>query len=59
MPLIKLMYNEMKIVLINITTLGISFSNIEMSLKILLLLVTIGYTIHKWVTIKKKINESN
>ena len=53
MPLIKLMYNEMKIVLINITTLGISFSNIEMSLKILLLLVTIGYTTHKWIAIKK------
>jgi hypothetical protein len=33
MSLIKLMYSEMKIVLINITTLGISFSNIEMSLK--------------------------
>jgi len=46
------MYNEMKIVLINLTTLGISFSNIEMSLKILLLLVTIGY-VHKWITIKK------
>jgi hypothetical protein len=58
MPLIKLMYNEMKIVLINITTLGISFSNIEMSLKILLLLVTIGYTTHKWISIKK-INEGN
>jgi hypothetical protein len=58
MSLIKLMYSEMKIVLINITTLGISFSNIEMSLKILLLLVTIGYTLHKWITIKKK-NEGN
>lgn len=54
MPLIKLMYNEMKVVLINITTLGISFSDIEMSLKILLLVVTIGYTLHKWVTIKRK-----
>ena len=58
MPLIKLMYNEMKIVLINVTTLGISFSDMEMSLKILLLLVTIGYTVHKWITIKKN-NEGN
>jgi len=48
------MYNEMKVVLINITTLGISFSDIEMSLKILLLVVTIGYTLHKWITIKRK-----
>ena len=54
MPLVKLMYNEIKIVLINITTLGISFSNLEMSLKIILLLVTIGYTLHKWITIKNK-----
>lgn len=54
MPLIKLMYNEMKVVLINITTLGISFSDIEMSLKILLLIVTIGYTLHKWISIKHK-----
>jgi len=54
MPLIKLMYNEMKIVLINITTLGISFSGLEMSLKIILLSVTIGYTLHKWITIKSK-----
>jgi len=54
MPLVKLMYNEMKIVLINITTLGISFSNLEMSLKIILLFVTIGYTLHKWITIKNK-----
>ncbi len=54
MPLIKLMYNEMKIVLINITTLGISFSSLEMSLKIILLSVTIGYTLHKWLTIKGK-----
>ena len=54
MPLIKLMYNEMKVVLINITTLGISFSDIEMSLKILLLVVTIGYTLHRWITIKRK-----
>ena len=54
MPLIKLMYNEMKVVLINITTLGISFSDMEMSLKIILLSVTIGYTLHKWITIKNK-----
>jgi len=54
MPLIKLMYSEMKVVLINITTLGISFSDMEMSLKIMLLSVTIGYTLHKWITIKSK-----
>jgi hypothetical protein len=54
MSLIKLMYSEMKVLLINITTLGISFSSLEMSLKIMLLSVTIGYTLHKWITIKSK-----
>ena len=54
MPLIKLMYNEMKLVVFNVMTLGISFSSLEMSLKIILLSVTIGYTLHKWVTIKSK-----
>lgn len=54
MTIFKLMYNEIKIVLINMLTLGISFSGLEMSLKIILLSVTIGYTVHKWITIKKK-----
>jgi hypothetical protein len=54
MPIIKLMYNEIKLVVINVATLGISFSGLEMSLKIALLLVTIGYTLHKWITIKDK-----
>jgi hypothetical protein len=48
------MYSEIKLVIINVATLGISFSSLEMSLKIALLLVTIGYTLHKWITIKDK-----
>jgi hypothetical protein len=54
MPMFRLMYGEIRIVLINITTIGISFSDLEMSLKVILLLVTTGYTIHKWITIKSK-----
>jgi len=46
--------NDLKLMFINITTLGISMSGIEMSLKILLLVVSIGYTLHKWLGIKNK-----
>ena len=49
---------DLKIYAINSATLGVTtFAKIEMSLKILLLLVTIGYTIHKWLEIKKKNNK--
>lgn len=48
---------DLKIYLLNISTLLLSFSNIEMVLKIMLLLVSIGYTVTKWYEIyqnKKK-----
>jgi len=44
---------DFKLYVINTTTLGITtFAEIEMSLKVLLLLVTIGYTINKWIKLK-------
>ena len=47
--------NELKLYAINGSTLGVTtFTKIEDGLKILLLLVTIGYTIAKWKDIKKK-----
>ena len=47
--------NELKLYAINGGTLGVTtFAQIEDSLKIILLLVTIGYTITKWKDIKKK-----
>ena len=39
---------DLKIGLINAAAFAISFTNIEMILKIVLLIVTIGYTISKW-----------
>lgn len=39
---------DLKIYGLNITTLGISFTDIDLVLKIVLLVVSIGYTIHKW-----------
>ncbi len=45
---------DIKIYALNTTTLGVTtFTGIEMGLKILLLLVTIGYTLHKWLGIKE------
>jgi hypothetical protein len=47
--------NELKLYAINGTTFGVTtFTQIEDGLKIMLLLVTIGYTIAKWKDIKKK-----
>ena len=47
--------NDLKLYAINTTTLGVTtFAQIEMSLKVLLLVVTIGYTVNKWAQLKKK-----
>lgn len=46
---------QIKLYIINASTLGVTtFTNIEMGLKIFLLIVTIGYTIDKWMKLKKK-----
>ena len=45
---------DLKLYLINSLSLIISLSNIEMTLKIILLLASIGYTITKWIEIYKK-----
>ncbi len=45
---------QAKLYIINASTLGVTtFTNIEMGLKVVLLLVTIGYTIDKWIKLKK------
>ncbi len=49
---------ELKLYAINGSTLGVTtFAQIEDGLKILLLLVTIGYTIAKWKGIKNEKNK--
>ena len=41
---------DMKLYGLNAMTLSVTtFSNLEMSLKILLLLISIGYTISRWI----------
>ena len=46
---------NIKILALNGSTLGVTtLTNIEIGLKIVLLLVTIGYTISKWIENEKK-----
>ena len=48
-------FNSFKLYLINLSAITVSTMDIlEDSLKILLLLVTIGYTAQKWYELKKK-----
>ena len=49
---------QLKLYIINASTLSVTtFTRIEMGLKMLLLIVTIGYTVYKWVGLKKKKND--
>jgi len=47
--------SDIKLYAMNAGALSITtFTQIEDGLKVFLLLVTIGYTIHKWVQLKKQ-----
>ncbi len=46
--------DDLKLYILNAVSFGVSMMDwLEPVLKILLLVVTIGYTIHKWWTMKK------
>jgi hypothetical protein len=46
--------SDIKLYTLNASTLGVTtFTHIEDGLKIILLVITIGYTISKWINIKK------
>ncbi len=48
---------QLRLYIINGGTLGVTtFAQLEMSLKIILLLVTIGYTVTKWIDLKRNKN---
>jgi len=52
--------SDIKLYAMNVGTLSVTtFTQIEDSLKIFLLLVTIGYTIAKWRNIKKETKKWN
>ena len=51
----KMSLSDMKLYAMNAGALGLTtFTQIEDGLKVLLLLITIGYTISKWINIKKE-----
>jgi len=45
---------DIKLYTLSIGTMAITMTQIDNYLKILLLLITIGYTVHKWIHLKKK-----
>ena len=47
------MITDYKTLLINLGTFIFSMTNIDIVLKISLLVVTIGYTLHKWYLLNK------
>lgn len=54
-------HTDLKIYLVNGATMAISMTAIEPALKIILLLVSIGYTINRWIGLyidKKNINKT-
>jgi hypothetical protein len=42
-------YTDLKIYFFNTTVLALSMTEIELGLKIILLICTIGYTISRWI----------
>lgn len=52
------MAGDIKLFFLNATTFALSLSDIDMILKVVLLVVSIGYTIDKWIKINKR-NEEN
>tara|TARA_R110002074_G_C12081250_1_gene622887 strand:+ start:117 stop:290 length:174 start_codon:yes stop_codon:yes gene_type:complete len=48
---------DIKLYALNLTALSVSMTNIENYLKVLLLLVSIGYTLSKWVGLKQEDKE--
>ena len=58
MPLKKSAEELVQVATLNSTTFAITFTNIEIGLKILLLAVSIGYTLDKWYSHKKR-NDKN
>tara|TARA_R110002020_G_scaffold136141_5_gene303823 strand:+ start:570 stop:749 length:180 start_codon:yes stop_codon:yes gene_type:complete len=57
MPLNKIGTEIAPVLLLNSTTIGLSFTNLEAGLKILLLLISLAYTADKWLSHRKRMNK--
>ena len=55
------MVTDYKTLIINLSSLGISMTNIDVVLKIILVGITIGYTVQKWYLLNenRKMNKEN
>ena len=51
------MKQDYNILFINAGSLGISMTQIDIGLKVFLLLITIGYTVQKWYLMNKRNND--
>lgn len=52
-------FQDLKIYLVNVFSLVMSFTQIEMGLKLILLIASIGYTISKWVELYRNKKNDN
>tara|TARA_R110002110_G_scaffold64449_11_gene178139 strand:- start:3870 stop:4049 length:180 start_codon:yes stop_codon:yes gene_type:complete len=55
MPIQKTIQDSLEVVAVNGTVLSVTtFTNLEIALKIILLVISIAYTIDKWYSQKKR-----
>ena len=47
------MLSDLKVYLLNILSFAVSFSDLDMVLKFVLLVVSIGYTIERWIKLRR------
>jgi len=60
MPIQKTVQDSLEIAAVNGTVLSVTtFTNIEIALKIILLVISIAYTVDKWYNQKKKNAKKN
>ena len=52
-------YNEVRLWIINMTVITVTFTQIENILKLILLIISIGYTIDKWIDRRKNKKEDD
>ena len=58
MPIRKTLAEVAEVAAVNSTALALTFTNLEAGLKILLLIVSIVFTLDKWHTHRKEINKN-
>jgi hypothetical protein len=49
--------SDIKLYIVNSVTFAVSFADIDFLLKSILVLLSIGYTIHKWIIMIRKQNK--